>query len=71
MIVYDRLWETMKRRGISQYKLTKEYNISSGMIDKFRKNVSVTTYTLDRLCKILDCRLDDIAEFIPDDKYSK
>ena len=49
MIVYNKLWDTMKKRGISQYKLNKEYKISFGMLDKLRKNVSVTTYTLDNL----------------------
>ncbi len=68
MIVYDKLWETMKKRGISQYKLCKDYKVSPAMLDKFRKNASVTTYTLDNLCKILDCRLEDIVEYIPDSK---
>ena len=63
MIVFDRLWETMKNRGISQYKLIHEYNISTGQLDRLRKNQNVNTYTLDQLCKILNCRLEDIAEF--------
>ncbi|MBQ8831535.1 MAG: helix-turn-helix transcriptional regulator [Oscillospiraceae bacterium] len=63
MIVFDRLWETMKKRGISQYKLIHEYNISTGQLDRLRKNQNVNTYTLDQLCKILQCRLEDIAEF--------
>ena len=66
MIVYNKLWDTMKKRGVSQYKLNKEYKISFGMLDKLRKNASVTTYTLDNLCKILNCELCDIAEYIPD-----
>lgn len=68
MIVYDRLWKTMKERGISQYKLLKEYNFSSGTLDKLRKNASITTYTIETLCKILDCRIEDIAEYIPDEE---
>ncbi len=63
MIVFDRLWETMKNRGISQYKLIHEYNVSTGQLDRLRKNQNVNTYTLDQLCKILNCRLEDIAEF--------
>ncbi len=61
MIVFDRLWETMKERGISQYKLIKEYKISTGQLDRLRKNGNVSTYTLDQLCEILDCDLSDIA----------
>lgn len=47
MIVYDKLWETMKKCGISQYKLIKEHGISTGRLDRLRKNHNVNTYTLD------------------------
>lgn len=62
MIVFDRLWKTMKERGLSQYKLIKEYKISTGQLDRLRKNENVNTYTLDQLCRILNCGLEDIAE---------
>ena len=63
MIVFDRLWTTMKEKGVSQYKLIKEYKISTGQLDRLRKNENVNTYTLDQLCRILTCSLDDIAEY--------
>ena len=63
MIVFDRLWATMKEKGVSQYKLIKEYRISTGQLDGLRKNEDVNTYTLDQLCRILNCSLDDIAEY--------
>lgn len=63
MIVFDRLWTTMKEKGVSQYKLIKEYKISTGQLDRLRKNENVNTYTLDQLCRILDCSMDDIAEY--------
>lgn len=66
MIVFDPLWSTMKERGISQYKLIKEYHISTGQLDRLRKNENVSTYTLDQLCKILNCGLGDIVKYIPD-----
>lgn len=66
MIVYDKLWETMKKRNVSQYKLLKEYGYSRGQLDRLRKNQNVSTYTLDQLCKILDCELSDIAEYKKD-----
>ena len=65
MIVYDRLWEQMKKKGISQYRLIKEYGFSSGQLDRLRKNDNISTYTLNRLCEILDCQLEDIAEYLP------
>ncbi len=63
MIVYDKLWETMKSKNISQYKLIKTYHISTGQLDRLRKNANVSTFTLNQLCEILDCQLWDIAEF--------
>ncbi len=63
MIVYDKLWETMKKRGVSQYKLIKDYGISTGQLDRLRKNESVSTHTLSILCEILNCQLSDIAEY--------
>ncbi len=68
MIVYDKLWQTMKDRGISQYKLIKEYSISSGQLDRLRKNDNVSTFTLNQLCRILNCRLEEIAEYIEENE---
>ena len=66
MISFEKLWITLKERNISQYKLIKEYKISTGQLDRLRKNGNVKTYTLNELCKILDCRLEDIAEYKKD-----
>ena len=63
MIVYDRLWQTMKRKGISQYKLMKDYGFSSGQLDRIRKGENINLYTLDTLCRILDCAVEDIIEY--------
>ena len=62
MISFDKLWVTLKERNISQYKLIKEYKISTGQLDRLRKN----TYTLNELCKILNCKLEEIAEYKED-----
>lgn len=64
MIVYDRLWKTMKDKGISQYALIKEYKFSTGQLDRLRKNENISSYTLNQLCRILNCRIEDIAEYI-------
>lgn len=66
MISFRPLWNTIKERNISQYKLIKEYKISTGQLDRLRKNDNVNTYTLNQLCKILQCKLEDIAEYIED-----
>lgn len=66
MIVYDRLWKTMKAKGVSQYKLIHDYGFSTGQLDRLRKNENINIYTLNTLCKILDCAVEDIIEYIPD-----
>ena len=67
MISYEPLWEKMKQKNISQYSLIKKYNISSGQLDRLRKNNNVSTYTLNRLCEILECDLNEIATYVPED----
>lgn len=67
LIVFDKLWETLKSQGLSQYKLIKDYGISTGQLDRLRKNENVSTFTLNQLCKILNCELEDIAQYIADE----
>ncbi len=62
MISYNRLWETMEKRKISQYRLIKEFGLSSGQMSRLKKNTYVSTHTLETLCRILDCRLEDVME---------
>lgn len=63
MIVYDKLWETMKHKGITQYALIKKYNISPAQITRLKRNESVSTHTIDVFCDILDCKVEDIMEY--------
>ncbi len=68
MIVYDRLWATMKERGVSQYRLIREHQFSNGQLDRLRKNQNISTYTINLLCKILHCRVEDILEYIEEEE---
>ena len=63
MIVYDKLWETMKEKGITQYALIKKHNISPAQITRLKRNESVSTHTIDIFCDILDCKVEDIMEY--------
>lgn len=63
MILYDRLWETMKEKGVSQYRLIQYFGFSAGQISRLKKNSYVSTHTIDVLCTILDCKVEDIMEF--------
>ena len=55
----------MKEKNISQYALINKHGVSTGQLDRLRKNANISSYTLDKLCEILDCKLEDIAEYIP------
>ena len=57
----------MKNRGVSQYKLIKDYHFSTRQLDRLRKNESVSTHTLDILCQILDCKIEDVAVYLEED----
>lgn len=61
MIKYDKLWVTMEAKGITKYHLTKEHHISKSMIYRLRHNQGVSMNTIDMLCNILDCNIEDIA----------
>ena len=73
MISYNRLWETMEKRKISQYRLIKEFGLSSGQMSRLKKNTYVLTHTLETLCRILDCRIEDVMEvsFEDEEKENK
>lgn len=62
MIVFDKLWEVMKQKNISQYKLINEYDISPSILTRLKRNESVSTNTIERLCIILECNIVDIME---------
>lgn len=66
MITYDKLWETMKKKNISQYRLIKYYGVSAGQIGRLKKNMYVSTHTIEILCGILNCRVEDVFEYQPD-----
>ena len=69
MIIYDQLWETLKKKGISQYNLVTDYNISKSLLQRLRNNEGISTHSINMLCNILDCQLQDIAEFIKDNDF--
>ena len=71
MISYNRLWETMEKRKISQYRLIKEFGLSSGQMSRLKKNTYVSTHTLETLCRILDCRIEDVMEVFFEDEEKK
>lgn len=66
MIVFDKLWETMKLKGISTYTLRERCGIDSKTVRRLKANENIETKTLDKLCDALDCKVEDIIEYIKD-----
>ena len=67
MLVYDPFWQTLKDSRESTYTLIKNHHISSSTIDKLRKNKPLNTTTINDLCRILNCRVDQILCYVPSD----
>ena len=65
MIDYGPFWQTLEHSDETTYSLINKHHISSAIIDKLRKNKPMNTTTLNDLCQILNCRLDEIAQYIP------
>lgn len=66
MMIFEPLWKTMQTKNVSIYALINKYNVSRGMIDNLKHNRNVTLATIEKLCEILDCRIEDIVEYRKD-----
>lgn len=66
MILFNKLWSTMEKQGISTYQLREKCGIDSKTIRRLRANENIETKTLNKLCVALSCRLENIAEYIED-----
>ena len=64
MIKFDKLWETMERKKVTTYMLREQCGIDSKTIRRLRANDNMETKTLNKLCIALECKLEDIAEFV-------
>lgn len=67
MIVFDKLWGVMEKKNISTYMLREKCGIDSKTVRRLRANNNMETKTLNKLCAALDCKLEEIAEYIPDE----
>lgn len=67
MIRFDKLWAVMERKGVSTYWLREKCGIDRKTIRRLRANENLETKTLNKLCAVLSCRLEDIAEYVPDE----
>jgi DNA-binding Xre family transcriptional regulator len=67
-LISDKLWDMMKENGFSTHQLREKCGVDSKTIRRLRANDNMETKTLNKLCTVLDCRLEDIAEYIPDEQ---
>lgn len=68
MICYKPLWETMAKKKVTTYTLRVKHGMSHATVQRLQADMPVSTHTLNRLCGILNCRLEDVAEYIPDEE---
>ena len=68
IISYEPLWETVRRKGVTTYALIKNYSSSRGTLDSLKQGRNISTSTLNDLCRILDCRVEDVLVYTPDGK---
>ena len=67
MISYEPFYKTMKEKGFTTYKLINDYGISRSLIDRIKHNRPITTVTLNDLCTILDCKVEDVMVYTKDE----
>ena len=66
MIIFNNLWATLEKRGVSTYWLREKCGIDRKTIRRLKANENIETKTLNKLCTVLGCKLENIAEYIPD-----
>ena len=69
-IIYDKLYAIMKQKGLTTYKIRQDNIISQSALTAIKQGKSVTTDTISKLCKALNCQPGDILEYVPDDEDS-
>lgn len=67
MMKYDNLWETMRKKGVAQYALIQKHHVSPSQITRLKRNESVSTHTIEMFCRILDCTVSDVMEYVKDE----
>lgn len=71
MVVYAPFWDTLRKNGITGYALMKHYSIGNGTLYRMRHNKSLSTNTINNLCRLLDCQVQDILLYLPDEEENE
>lgn len=67
MITYEPFWKTAKSKGFTTYKLIHKCGVANGTLYRMRKGKPITTETINQLCKVLKCKVEDVILFIDDE----
>jgi putative transcriptional regulator len=67
VIRYAPLWKTMDEQKVTTYTLRFKHGMSHATVQRLQADMPVSTHTLNKLCTILNCRLEDVAEYVPDE----
>lgn len=67
MIKYDKFWETLKSKNLTQYDLYTHHGVNRSLLDKLRNNKNIEINTIDKLCNLLHCNIEDIMTHYEDD----
>lgn len=65
MISYQPFYDTLYKKNVTEYALIYKFDLPANTIHRMKHNKPITTTTLDTLCEILQCRVEDILEYIP------
>lgn len=68
MIDYSRFWKTLEQSNENWYTLTKNHKLSHSTLSRLKHNQDVSMKTINDLCRILNCRIEDLAEYVPSDQ---
>ena len=66
VISYEPMWETMRKKNITTYTLIKNFNFSKGTLDSLKQGRNISTVTLNDICRMLDCKVEEVLRYIPD-----
>ena len=68
MISYEPFYQTLFRKGLTEYQLIFKQGMNANTLHRMKHGKPITTTTLDTLCFILNCRVEDILRYVPDEE---
>ncbi len=67
MMTYDPFWKTIEEKKITTYALINKHGILPDTIQRLRSGKPITTTTIETLCEVVDCKVEDIVQYVPEE----